>query len=275
MTMVDEIKSIAIGTLKGGTGKTSFLFNLGGVLAEKGKHVLFIDGDPQFNLTTNMGIDVTRGDIKTIKDIFESRISASKVIYKSPIPELTTLDIIPSSILLTSTEIRLVNLAGREQKINNFFLDNKSYLEYYDYIFMDTNPNLGIINQNIFFAADSIILISDIDVNSIQGAEFFIALWEEMRNDLRKSDNVLGLVLNNADKRSSLPNQLIDYCKENEGIGRLLIKNVIPSSIIIKNASLKHMPFNVLKVESKEKVAKQKLLDCFESIILELEKRGI
>jgi len=47
------MKIIAFGTLKGGTGKTSTLFNLGGLLAEQHK-VLFVDADPQFNLTYNV-----------------------------------------------------------------------------------------------------------------------------------------------------------------------------------------------------------------------------
>ena len=52
------MKIISTGTLKGGTGKTSFLFNFGGLPVGKNK-VLFIDGNPQFNLTTNVEIDIT------------------------------------------------------------------------------------------------------------------------------------------------------------------------------------------------------------------------
>ena len=39
------MKVIAFGTLKGGTGKTTVAFNVGGILAEEHK-VLFIDVDP-------------------------------------------------------------------------------------------------------------------------------------------------------------------------------------------------------------------------------------
>lgn len=52
------MKVISFGTLKGGTGKTTVAFNVGGILAEEHK-VLFIDMDPQSNLTDNVGIDTT------------------------------------------------------------------------------------------------------------------------------------------------------------------------------------------------------------------------
>ena len=106
------------------------------------------------------------------------------VIFKKTIPELPTLDIIPSSIRLTATEIDLVNGAVRERLLSKFYSDNKNILNDYDYILMDTNLNLGMINQNIFLLVEHIILVSDISTNGIMGAEFFIAYWETIRNQL-------------------------------------------------------------------------------------------
>ena len=188
------MKIIAFGTLKGGTGKTSTLFNLGGLLAEHHK-VLLVDADPQFNLTSNAGVSVTNMGLRTLKDVFEGNVTAREAIYKSPIKALSNLDIIPSSIQLTATELNIVNFAGREQILSNFVFDNRDTLQEYDYILIDTNPNLGMINQNVFNAADAIVLVSDVSFNSITGAEFFIALWESIRERLRKPDNVAGLLL--------------------------------------------------------------------------------
>ena len=267
-------KIIATGTLKGGTGKTSFTYNIAGILALT-KKVLLIDGDPQFNLTTDLGIDVTEKNLKTIKDIFENKARAEEVIYKTPISKLPNLDAIPSSIELTATELKLVNLAGREQKLRNFFEDNAEVLAEYEIILMDTNPNVGMINQNIFLAADSIILVSDIDANSIRGAEFFIALWDDVRRDLRKEDNIAALVLNNADNRSSLPDMLFEYCQDDDELKRFLIKTVIPNNIQIKNAKLKNQPLSILQTSSKEKASKEKVLSAYQQALAELTERGI
>jgi len=261
------MKIITIGTLKGGTGKTTTTFNLAGKLAQNHR-VLLIDLDPQCNLSLNTGIDVTKPNVKTSKNIFENNAKIQEMIYYKPIDGLVNLNVIPSSILLTATELSIVSLAGREQILSNFILDNKAFLESnYDYIIIDTNPSMSIINQNAFLVADSIILISDVSLNGIQGAELFIALWENARKQLRKDDNVKALIVNNYDKRIKLSGELLDYCRENESINKLLIDTVIPANVKMKESELEHKP-----VCLKNNIV---LKMVFDKIIKELKNREI
>ena len=261
------MKIITIGTLKGGTGKTTATFNLAGMLAEKHR-VLLMDLDPQCNLSMNTGIDVTRSGLKTAKDIFEGTARLQEVIYKTPVKCLPLLDAVPSSIHLTATELNIVSLAGREQILSNFILDNKAALEAsYDYLVIDTNPSMSMINQNAFLVADSIILISDVSLNGIQGAELFIALWENARKQIRKADNVKALIINNYDKRIKLSGELLDYCRENEGISRLLINTVIPASVKIKETELEHKPIGA--------TGNAALSEVFNTVIRELNGKGV
>ena len=96
------MKVIAFGTLKGGTGKTTVAYNIGGILAEEHK-VLFIDVDPQSNLSDNSGVDTANQDGVTIRDVFDSptKIKAEDVITLAPMWQLENLDIISSHIRLT------------------------------------------------------------------------------------------------------------------------------------------------------------------------------
>jgi chromosome partitioning protein len=261
------LKVITIGTLKGGTGKTSTLFNLAGLLAER-FNVLLIDVDPQTNLSLNCGVDITVKNLKTSKNIFEGREPLNNLIFKSPVRELPNMDIIPSSIGMTATELQIVSLAGRENILRNFFLDNEEALNAYDYILIDTNPSMGVINQNAFLAADSIILISDISLNGIQGAELFITLWGGIRERLRKADNIKALVINNYDKRIKLSAELMDYCKENDAISPIILNTVIYNSVQIKNSELEHKPISLLYKNSV-------IHEAYKNIAQELTERGV
>ncbi|MCL2426493.1 MAG: ParA family protein [Oscillospiraceae bacterium] len=261
------MKTVTIGTLKGGTGKSSTLFNLAGLIAEQHK-ILLIDCDPQTNLSLNCGVDITAKGIKTVKNIFDDDATAQEVIFKNPIKELVNIDIIPSSITLTATELQIVSRAGRENILYNFILDNQAILNEYAYILIDTSPSMGIVNQNAFFVADSVILVSDVSINGIQGAELFIELWGNARKYLRKTDNVKALVLNNFDKRIKLSGELMDYCKENESIKNIVLENVIPASVQVKNTEIEHKPINLIHKNAA-------IHKAYKDVAQELQKRGV
>jgi len=264
----ENLNIITVGTLKGGTGKTATIFNLAGLLAEKYK-VLLIDCDPQTNLSLNCGVDITVNNLKTVVNIFEdNNVTAENIIFKNPIKELPNIDIIPSSIKLTATELQIVSKAGRENIIKNFIIDNKKGLNEYDYILIDTNPSMGIINQNAFLVADSVILISDVSLNGIQGAELFVELWANARKHLRKENNVKALILNNLDRRIKLSTELIEYCNENESTKDIILKTIIPSSVQVKNTEIEHRTINCLHTNSP-------IHEAYKNVLIELNERGV
>ena len=248
---------VAIGTLKGGTGKTTVLFNMAGILAEKHK-VLVIDLDPQCNLSgacnAKQNIDwrklIKKIPVKIMpssRDIFEGRgdIGPEDMVVKSPIPGLKKLDIIPGNMLMTATEFSLVNRAARESVLYNYIEDNRDFFEQYDYILLDTNPSLGVINQNAFAAADHIVLVTDVGEDGIDGAGMFLYLWGEICRSLRRKSRVDALIINRADRRTNLTRDLYDFCMEDEFFKDILVRDMIFEKIIYKNARMDHEPVNI------------------------------
>jgi cellulose biosynthesis protein BcsQ len=64
------VQKIALFNHKGGVGKTTTTFNLGWMLAEKGKRVILVDADPQCNLTGMALKEETEEDEARIEGIF-------------------------------------------------------------------------------------------------------------------------------------------------------------------------------------------------------------
>lgn len=241
------MKTIAIGTLKGGVGKTMITFNLAGALAETAK-TLVIDVDPQCNLSNNVGVDITEQDTYSSRDIFETHnVQPTNLVVEHPIPELPNLDIIPSNILLTATELHIGSRAARERILKNYIDDHKKFFEKYDYILIDTNPSMGIVNQNAFLAADSIILVTDIDDNSRMGLQLFIYLWEEIRRDLRKPDNVKALIVNKGDLRTNLTTDMLEYIMNDEDLSKIFVPKLIRSKVAYAKAALQKLPVTQYK----------------------------
>lgn len=254
-------KIVATGALKGGAGKSMVIDNLAGCLAEDHK-VILIDVDPQANASSCLGIDTADQDRLTIANILEDpSLDPALVTIKAPVEELPNLDLIPSSIKLFLTELRLVARGGRERIIFNYLEDNEAFFNQYEYILIDTNPSMGIVNQNAFFVADSIILVTDVSNNGVLGVEMFQYLWDEIRRDLRKEDNIHALVVNNYDQRYKLSKELLEYCNTEEHLAGLLVLPPIPYRVAYKETETAGKPINVFKRGSTEHKAFRYVLD--------------
>lgn len=262
------MKIVAVGTLKGGTGKTTMTFNMAGALALDHR-VLLIDVDPQCNLSNNTGVDITYEDAYSSIDIFENpKVNPSDLIITQPIDRLPNLDIIPSNIRLIETELRIGNRTARERILSNYIEDNRRFFERYDYILMDTNPSMGIVNQNAFLAADDIILVTDVDDNSRIGLHLFMYLWGGICRDLRKQNNISALIINKADVRTRLTWQIREYCESDEELSPILLKHPVRSKVAFAHAALQRLP--VVVCEGCEVAAEQIM-----GVVNELKEREV
>lgn len=265
-------KIITFATLKGGAGKTMNLFNLAGVIAGRGNNVLLIDVDPQCNLSANCGIDVADMNFITVKDLFakyraSEQPKAKDVIIEHPIPKLDNLDIIPSSILLFNVEEDITLLEGRTKILKSFFSRNKQALDKYNYIFIDTNPSMSVFNINAFYAADSIIISTDVSSNSVSGAELFCGLWDAKReqinetSEVRKEDNIEALLIGNYSKRSNLSRELLEYVHAADFSKDIVLDTIIPATVQLKDTEVSHTPINLLHKGDKAHQAYEDLAD--------------
>src|SRR5947209_16840392 len=144
---------ISIASQKGGTGKTSTSISLSAGLARKGKKVLLIDVDSQANsskvlLPNYLTISVAETVYRTILE------RKPLAIHKTEVPNL---DIVPSHILLSNTDVELTTaMDHREARLKRELDIIKSQ---YDYVFIDCPPALSWLTLNAFTASDKVIVV--------------------------------------------------------------------------------------------------------------------
>ena len=169
-------KQIALFNHKGGVGKTTTTFNLGWMLANKGKKVIIVDCDPQCNLTgmvlgfkdaedfASMYASDTVTNIRDgLSPAFESRPALIEAVNCAPIKGQPNMHLLPGHIGLAEYEVTLgiaQQLSGSLVTLQNLpgalhYLFSKTANKYNaDFILIDMSPSLGPINQNLLTTSD-------------------------------------------------------------------------------------------------------------------------
>ena len=173
-------KQIALFNHKGGVGKTTTTFNLGWMLANKGKRVIIVDCDPQCNLTgmvlgfkdaEDFASMYTSDAVTNIRDglapAFESRPALIEAVDCASIKGQPNMHLLPGHIGLAEYEVTLgiaQELSGSLVTLQNLpgslhYLFSKTADKYdADFILVDMSPSLGPINQNLLTTSDYFIV---------------------------------------------------------------------------------------------------------------------
>ena len=151
-------KVISLINEKGGVGKTTSTNVLAACLKHKNFNVLCVDFDPQGHLSFSFGAD-TR-EKPTIYDVIKHKTKARYAIQRT---EIT--DIIPANDMLKSIESEFTN-AGNEKLLQTCL---NQIAPLYDYILIDSPPELGLISMNALVASDVVFIPCLPDGYSLMG----------------------------------------------------------------------------------------------------------
>ncbi len=169
-------KRISLFNHKGGVSKTTTAFNLGWMLAEKGKRVVLVDCDPQCNLTgmvlgfkgqSELESLYKSSKTKNLRDglapAFESRPVPIKAVECEPVKGQPNMFLLPGHIGLAEYEVTL----GIAQQLSetivtlrnlpgslSYLIDITAKKYVADYVLIDMSPSLGAINQNLLMTSD-------------------------------------------------------------------------------------------------------------------------
>ena len=143
------MKVIAIMSPKGGVGKTAAADSIAYILANMGKRVLLMDGDPQAD-STRIFQKYIDHSASGMEDLLRGKRKITEVIEET---EYERLDLIPTSGYLTETEIQL-RMDGHLKVVREAIKDIE---DRYDYIICDCGRIIDAVTYNFLLAADLLI----------------------------------------------------------------------------------------------------------------------
>jgi len=188
------VQKIALFNHKGGVSKTTTTFNLGWMLASKGKRVILVDTDPKCNLTGMALGEGTEDDEARIQKIynttsniktglapaFESQPRAIEAVDCIPIQGRDDLFLLPGNVGLGEYEATLgiaQELSGSIQTLKNLpgsihdLLEKTATKFNADYMLIDMSSSLGSINQNLLMISDFFLVPTTADFFSVMAIE--------------------------------------------------------------------------------------------------------
>jgi chromosome partitioning protein len=221
-------KIIAVANQKGGVGKTTTVVNLAGYLSKMGKSVLLVDIDPQGNASSGLGIDTNTLD-KTIYQLLIGESSASEIIRNL---DMFGLRLIPANVHLSGIEVDLLTEERREYRLKDGL---ESVKKDFDYILIDSPPNLGVLTLNALCAADSVIIPLQTEYYALEGLTQLMKIISLVQNSLNPNLTLEGVVLTMYDSRTSLANQVVEDVKSH-------FKDKTYNSVIPRNIRLSEAP---------------------------------
>jgi chromosome partitioning protein len=227
-------KTYALANQKGGVGKTTTAVNLGAYLSTLGLHTLIVDGDPQGNATSSLGIDKRQVRPSTY-EVLVGQCPASEAVLAT---EWENLSVVPAGPSLAGAEVEIVDTPRREYLLRTAIDPIRSE---YDYLLIDCPPSLSLLTINALTAAyDGVIVPIQCEYLALEGLTELLNTIALVRERLSPQMKIRGMLMTMHDPRTNLSQQVVEEVKAH--FARYVFKTVIPRNVSLGEAPSFGMP---------------------------------
>jgi chromosome partitioning protein len=237
---------------KGGTGKTSLSSSYAYRLAERGYRVLMIDLDSQGHATKCLGKDGATFP-QTLHDVLIRKKPLSGVTIATGMPGLS---LVPSNLAMSTIDLALMPLAGREFRLSKALEEVKGN---YDYVVMDAPPSFGLLNLNALTAASDLVIPVLADFLSYDGLRLLFETVQGLEDDLSHRLENIFIVVNAYNQTFKIAREALEALKEH--YADYLLRSVVRQCTKFAQASSEGCPIFAFDPDSKGATDLEAVLD--------------
>lgn len=265
---------IAIGNQKGGVAKTTNCVHIAAALGELGRKCLIVDLDGNAGSTRHFGIPEEANFLGTFEVLTGVETAEDVIITGEDADDSVTL---PKGVHLLPARRNLERIETALREKDKFIAPRdvfgsliESVASKYDYVFLDTAPNAGILTIATYLTAEWFILAAIPEHLAIDGLK---AALDDIRNAQKRGNAevaLLGVVLSCVNKRYRTAQLLSKVVQDTfmpaEGEHSLKFDTEISRSVVIPQASGRGV--TIFEYEPDHAVAEQ-----YRSLAREVEQR--
>ena len=241
--------TLALYNLKGGVGKTAAAINLAYLSAKEGYKTLVWDLDPQGSSSFFLGVEAT---VKNeAKKLLNNEISLLGAVQQSPYENLS---IIPADLSARQADILLSDMKQSKRKLATLLATIKKQ---FDIVILDCPPGISLLHDNIFNAADWILMPNIPTTLSIRSYTTVANYFEEYGFDKEKIKCFFSMV----DHRKNLHHEVMNQFYKD----KIFFKNYIPYLSDIEKMGVNETPLETF-------AAKSFAAQCYRDLWKEIKK---
>lgn len=257
------MNSVAVFSMKGGTGKTTLSGSLAWVLAEQGHHVLMIDMDAQGHLTQLFKGKPAKGQTKLYYSLIHEQPLAETIVPTSH-PNLSLIPATEDHFYLNSA---LLSKPWREWKLKDAL--HAMYPFRYDMVIIDLGANLSLSTYVALFAAKILIIPVLPDILSYLSLKTLFTFLDKTCKNYKYSFDMIWVLMNRVNSHRPLDRENKKALEKY--YGRFLMPVVVREDLKFSEAAREQVPVIMYAPQSAAARDIKKVAQFLETIIFRIK----
>lgn len=230
------MKTLACYNIKGGVGKTATAINIAYLASQSGIRTLVWDLDPQAAATYYFRIK------PKIKKGKEGQLLSKKTLFNAiKGTDYEMLDLIPADFSFRNIDLLLEDNDKPERKIRKLL---KAASSDYDLVILDCPPSISLLSENVFYAADYLLIPTIPSTLSLRTLEQLTRFYTKNGLDIQALLPFFSMV----DLRKGLHRTILQHPPQKLPA---FMKTVIPYASVVEQMGIHRAPLPVFASSSK------------------------